>query len=70
MNVAPPTVIVALRACVFVFAAALKLTAPLPLPLAALVIVSQPVSLLAAAQGHPAGAAMLVDPPPPAAPTD
>jgi hypothetical protein len=69
VKVRPPIVSVALRACVFGFAAALKLTVPAPLPLEPLVIVNH-VSLLDAVHAQPFGPPTLVDPDPPAADTD
>jgi hypothetical protein len=68
VNVCPPIVSVPERGCVLVFAVALKLTEPLPLPLVALVIDSQLGALLAAVHAQPAGAPTFVEPvPPPAA---
>jgi hypothetical protein len=66
----PAMLRVALRIWVLVLAAALKLTDALPVPLAALVIVSQLVSLLAAVQGHPFAVVSAVEPVPPPAATD
>jgi hypothetical protein len=58
------------RVVPFGFAAALKLTGPLPLPVAPAVTVSQLVLLLTAVQEHPVGEVTVVDPVPPAATTD
>jgi hypothetical protein len=70
VNVCPPTVNVPLRCDAFGLAVALKLTAPLPLPLAPLVIVSQDVSLLTAVHAQPPGEVTVVEPVPPAEATD
>jgi len=69
VKVWPATVSVPLRACVEPFVAALKLTVPLPEPLAPLVIVSHP-ALLVAVHAHPLVAVTAVDPVPPAPGTD
>jgi len=70
MNVWPPIVSVPFRWLVFGLADALNATVPLPLPLAPLVTVSQPVLLLTPVHAQPVGAVTLVDPVPPAAVTD
>lgn len=57
-----------LRDCVDVFAAALKLTAPDPLPVAPAVSASHD-TLVAAVHAHPVGVVTVVEPEPPAAPT-
>jgi hypothetical protein len=64
--VVPPTVSVPLRAAP-VFAATVKATVPLPLPVAPDEIVMK-VALLVAVQAQPAGAVTGTDPVPPAAP--
>jgi hypothetical protein len=61
---------VPLRSEVLVLADTLKPTVPLPLPLAPLVTVSQPVSLLTPVQLQPVGDVTLVEPVPAAAVTD
>jgi hypothetical protein len=63
-------VMVPVRCAVLAFAAALKLTVPLPLPDAPAVTVNQLVLLLTAVQAHPASAVTLVEPVPPLATTD
>jgi hypothetical protein len=70
VNVCPPIVIVPARVAAFGLAAALKLTVPLPLPLAPAVTVNQPVLLLTAVHEHPVGEVTVVEPVPPAATTD
>ena len=62
VNVWPPIVSEPLRCAVVGFAAALKLTVPLPLPDAPAVTVNQLVLLLTAVHAQPAGAVTLVDP--------
>ena len=62
VNVWPATVSVPLRGDVFGLADALKPTLPVPLPVAPLVTVSHPVSLLTPLQPQPAGAVTLVEP--------
>ena len=57
-----------LRGCVEVLAAALKLTAPDPVPAPPAVTASHD-ALVAAVHVHPAGVVTVVDPEPPAAPT-
>lgn len=52
VKVCPPREIVAVRAAVLLFAATLNVTAPLVVPLAPLVIVTQP-ALLDAVHPHP-----------------
>ena len=69
VKVAPAIVKVPLRAAVVVFAAALMPTAPLPLPLAPEVTLSQ-VALLAAVHAQPAPAVTLTVPVPPEAVID
>jgi len=64
VNVCPATVSVPVRELVPVFAAALKVTDPLPVPLAPAVTVSQ-VAVLVAVQVQPAAAVTAVDPDPP-----
>jgi hypothetical protein len=70
VNVCPPIVIVPARVDALELAAALKLTVPLPLPVAPAVTVNQPVSLLAAVHVQPVGDETDVDPVPPPATTD
>jgi hypothetical protein len=70
VKVCPPIVNVPVRVVPFGFAAALKLTGPLPLPVAPLVTVSHDVSLLTPVQAQPPGAVTVVDPVPPAATMD
>jgi hypothetical protein len=70
VNVRPPTVSVPVRCAVLAFAAALKLTVPLPLPDAPAVTVNQLVLLLTAVHAQPVCAVTLVDPVPPPATTD
>ena len=70
VNVCPPIVNVPLRCDELVLAAALNPTAPLPLPVAPLVSVSQLVLLLTAVHAHPAGAVTFVEPVPPPATID
>jgi hypothetical protein len=70
VNVWPPIVIVPARVVPLGFAAALKLTVPLPLPVAPPVTVSQLVSLLTAVHAQPAADVTVVDPVPPLATTD
>ena len=65
----PPVVIVPVRVLVFGLDDALKATVPFPLPLAPLVSVNQPVSLLTPVHAHPVGAVTAVDPEPPPATT-
>jgi hypothetical protein len=67
--VCPLTVMVPVREVVFEFAAALKLTVPLPVPLGDPVMVSQ-LLLLAAVHEQLEPAATPNDPVPPPAPTD
>jgi hypothetical protein len=67
VNVCPPIVSVPVRACVLALAAALKVTTPLPLPLAPPVTVSQAGALLDAVHEHPVAAVTLVVLLPPAA---
>jgi hypothetical protein len=62
VNVCPPIVNVPLRCDEFGLAVALKLTVPLPVPLAPLVIVSHDVALLTAVHEQPPGAVTAVDP--------
>jgi hypothetical protein len=62
VKVCPAIVSVPLRWDAFGLAVALKLTVPLPLPLAPLVIVSQDVSLLTAVHAQPPGAVTAVEP--------
>jgi hypothetical protein len=62
LNVCPPIVNVPVRCVPFGLAVALKLTVPLPVPLAPLVIVSQDVSLLTAVHAQPPGAVTAVEP--------
>jgi hypothetical protein len=69
VNVCPPIVIVAVRDTVLVLAAALKLTVPLPVPLAPAVTVSH-VALLAAVHAQPVPAVTLTEPVPPPLATD
>ena len=66
LNACPAIVNVPLRCDAPVLAAALKATVPFPLPLAPLVTVSQPVSLLIAVQVQPPGAVTSVKAGPPA----
>ena len=70
VNVWPAMVSVPVRALVFGLADALNATVPVPLPLAPLVTVNQPVLLLTPVHAHPAGAVTAVDPVPPPATTD
>jgi hypothetical protein len=63
-------VIVPDRVVPFGFAAALKVTGPVPLPVAPAVTVSQLVLLLTAVHEHPVGDVTVVDPVPPPATTD
>jgi hypothetical protein len=63
-------VIVPLRCDAFGFVVALKLTAPLPLPVAPLVTLSHEVSLLTPVHEHPPGEVTAVEPVPPPAATD
>jgi hypothetical protein len=63
-------VIVPARVDAFGFAAALKLTVPLPLPFAPAVTANQLVSLLTAVHVQPVGDETDVDPVPPPATTD
>jgi hypothetical protein len=70
VKVWPPMVSVPVRCDELGFAVALKLTVPLPLPPAALVIVSQDVSLLTAVHEQPLGAVIAVEPVPPPNATD
>ena len=69
VNVCVAIVSVPVRADAFGFAATLKPTGPLPLPLTPLVTVIQ-FSLLAADQLQPAPEVTFVEPAPPAATTD
>jgi hypothetical protein len=62
VNVCPPMVSVPLRCEAFGLPVALKLTAPLPLPPAPLVIVSHEMSLLTAVHAQPPGAVTAVEP--------
>ena len=66
MNVSAPTLIVAVRCVIEVFAATVKLTVPAPEPLAPLVIVTQPAPLVVD-QAHPLPAVTANDPVPPEA---
>ena len=68
VNICPAMVNVPLREVVELFAAALKLTAPLPEPLAPAVMVSQ-LAPLVAVHAHPVPAVTLVVPVPPVAAT-
>jgi hypothetical protein len=68
VNVRPAIVAVAVRCDVVVFGAALKVTVPLPVPLAPLVRVSQAV-LLTAVHVHPAVVVTAVEGDPPLEPT-
>ena len=70
MNVWPAIVIVPLRLWKVGFAMALKLTGPLPAPVAPAVTANQPTALLTAVHAHPPGAVTIVVPPPPPATTD
>ena len=70
VSVCPPIVSVPLRCVVLALAAALKPTAPPPLPLAPLVTVSHDVLLLTPVHAQPVGAVTAVDPVPQAAVTD
>ena len=54
VNIWPAMLRVPMRELVFVFAAALKATVPVPVPLAPLVTVSQAVSKLTPVHPHPA----------------
>jgi len=63
----PPIVSAAARAWVDVFAAAVKLTVAVPLPLAVPLTVNQPGAVLAAVQAQPLSVVSVVDPPPPLA---
>jgi hypothetical protein len=67
LKVWPPIVSVPLRGFVAALAAALKLTEPVPAPVAPLVTVNQPVSLLTPVHEQPVGAVTAVDPVPPLA---
>jgi hypothetical protein len=67
-RVCPAAVRVAVRAAAFLFCGALKVTVPLPVPLAPDVMVSQ-VALLVAVQVHPVPVVTLAVPVPPAAAT-
>ena len=69
-NVCPPTVSVPVRGLVLALAATLKLTEPLPVPVAPLVTVNHPVSLLTPVHEHPDDAVIVAEPVPPAATTD
>ena len=69
VNVLPATVSVPVRGVVAVVAAAVKLTDPLPVPLAPALIVSH-ATLLVADHPHPAPAVTPTVPLPPAAATD
>jgi hypothetical protein len=64
VNVCPPIVRLPVRAVVLVFAAALKLTAPSPDPLAPAVTVIQGAPL-DAIQAHPTPEVTAIDPTPP-----
>jgi hypothetical protein len=66
VNVSPPAVIVPLRSDWLLFAATVKLTVPLPDPLAPLVIVIQAAESVAV-HAHPPPAVTLNEPVPPAA---
>jgi hypothetical protein len=55
---------------VSVFAAALKATVPVPVPLAPLVTVSHDVSKLTPVHAHPASVVTVVEPVPPPGTTD
>jgi hypothetical protein len=70
VNVCAPMVIVPARVVPLGLIAALKLTLPVPVPLAPAVTVNQLVSLLTAVHAHPVGDVTDVDPVPPAAATD
>jgi hypothetical protein len=69
-NVWPAIVSVPLRGEIVGFTAALNATAPEPVPLAPLVIVSQDVLLLTPVHAQPANVVTVVDPAPPPAATD
>ena len=69
VNVRPPTESVPKRNAVLVLGAMVKLTGPLPDPLAPAVTVIH-VALLTAVQLHPVDVVSIVDPLPPAAGTD
>jgi hypothetical protein len=70
VNVCPPIVIVPARVVPLGFAAALKLTLPVPLPVAPAVTVNQLVLLLTAVHEQPVGVVTDVEPVPPPATTD
>jgi hypothetical protein len=61
---------VPMREPVSVFAAALKATVPVPVPLAPLVTVSHDVSKLTPVHAHPASVVTVVEPVPPPGTTD
>jgi hypothetical protein len=69
VKVCPPTVIVPARGVVVVFAATLKVTVPLPDPLAPLVTLIQ-LAPLVAVHAHPAPAVTEIEPLLPKAGTD
>ncbi len=62
VSVCPATVSVPTRCVVLAFPDALKPTVPAPLPVAPLVTVNQPVSLLTEVHEQPAGAVTVVEP--------
>ena len=66
VKVWPATVSVAVRDAVVVFAAALNVTGPVPLPLVPAVTVTH-AAVLAAVHAHPVGAVTVTEPEPPAA---
>jgi hypothetical protein len=66
VKVCPATVSVALRVDVVVFAATLKLTLPLPEPVAPVAMLAH-AALLVAVQEHPVLVVTATDPEPPAA---
>ena len=66
----PATSSVPVLAAAVMFAAAVNVTEPLPVPLAPLVTVSHRVLLLTPVHAHPAGAVTFVEPLPPPAATD
>jgi hypothetical protein len=69
VNVWPAMVIVSVRAAP-VFAATVKLTDPVPIPVAPAVIVIHDGALLTAVHAHPAGAETLTNPVPPTSDTE
>jgi hypothetical protein len=66
VKVCPPIVRLPVRGEELTFTIALKPTTPLPLPLAPLVMLIQPMLLLAAVHAQPVGAVTVIDPDPPA----